>query len=334
MSELRHTFGTLGSMPEPPDREISRSKGRDRHRSPDLTRSANPQELVVLAIVTNGDWHRHILQALHSRATVVCAPHMRWSSTEAQRQPDVVLVHLDPKMLCEASLWLLLSQLRRRFVDSILATYCDLSESAVRLLTCSVRAGIETTWLRGHDQLPLRLLELVEKRCAAAMVGAVLGRIRPVPPSIGPIVVHCLERVLDTVPTVHVVAQEMHVHRRTLASRFRAAGYPPPAVFISWSRLLLSAHLLDDPLLNVSQVARRLHFPSASQYRGMLRRYIGITPMDLRRRGALATVVDRFGLICKLGVAPSSRPRASDAPAVRIRYGVPPIEGRTLSSSD
>jgi AraC-like DNA-binding protein len=248
----------------------------------------------VLALATSGEWRRHVLHTLRSCAIVECVPHKRWFSAATSRRPNAVIVHLDPTVFTEASLVLCLTQLRKQYGDAPLATYSDLSPAAVRLLACASRIGVAAMWLRGHDPLELNVPELIQRHGASAYVADVLDGIRPVPARIGALVSCCLRNSFARVLTVQALAGEVRIHRRTLVNRFRMAGFPPPAAFISWSRLLISARLLDDPWLSVSDIARLLHFASPSQYRGMLRRYTDFAPTALRRRGALATVVERF----------------------------------------
>jgi AraC-like DNA-binding protein len=205
-----------------------------------------------------------------------------------------VIVHLDTQVFSEASLVLFLARLRQQYGVAALATYSDVDVSAVRLLACAIRFGVHTTWLRGHDQLAARLQEFIERNCASAVAAQVLAAIDPVPASIRLAVSGCLHHAFSDVLTVGVLGKEMSAHRRTLVNRFRAAGYPSPGAFITWSRLLVSARLLDDPSISVSDVTRWLHFVSPSQYRGMLRRYAGLTPTEMRHHGALATLAERF----------------------------------------
>jgi transcriptional regulator GlxA family with amidase domain len=170
--------------------------------------------------------------------------------------------------------------------------------------------GIKTTWLRGHDHLGVRVLELIERRSPSQVTAAVINRLEPIPPRVRRAVTWCFEVAFDGVPTVEHLARDMAVHRRTLVNRFRAAGYPSPAAFITWSRLLLAARMLDDHRVSVSEVTRALHFASPSQYRGMLRRYADLTPSAMRRRGALASVSERFHRACTVpcsGMADVSR---------------------------
>lgn len=248
----------------------------------------------VLVAVTHTEWRRHFLLGGRSRAIVVCVPHSRWPSASVEGRPDAVIVHLDPNVFTEASLALFLAHLRRDHGSTAIATYCDLNAKSVRLLACAIRSGVETTWIRGHDHLATRLTELLQRNSATAVVAAVLDAIEPVPGCVREAVVRCLQRAFNDALTVGALSSDLLVSRRTLVNRFRAAGYPPPATFITWSRLLVSARLLDDSPVSVAGIARWLHFASASQYRGTLRRYVALTPTELRRLGALATLVARF----------------------------------------
>jgi AraC-like DNA-binding protein len=252
------------------------------------------QGLTVLVIVTSNEWRRHILHALRWWNGVVCEPHNRWQEAAAVRRPDAVIIHLDPQSLSEASLPPFIARVRARCGSNALATYSDLDAESVRLLGCAVRSGIQPTWLRGHDHIATRVRELTHRNCVSAIIANVLDAVDPVPAGIRVAVIRCLHGSLSNRLTVARLSEELGVSRRTLVNRFNVAGYPSPAAFITWSRLLVSARLLDDPSVRVSEVVRWLHFLSPSQYRGMLQRYAGVTPTELRRRGALITLADRF----------------------------------------
>jgi AraC-like DNA-binding protein len=270
-------------------------------RPPAFALETEAKSPIVLGIVTSAEWRRHVLLALRPHATVVCVPHGRWPVTTMSHRPDVVLVHLDPQIFSEASAVLLLTRLRKEYGDAALATYSDLSPGAVRLLASAIRFGIATTWLRGHDHLALRLAEFVAGKGAGLLVAEVIRVIEPLPASIRDAVLCSLQQSFTHVATVEMLADVIGVTRRTLVNRFRAAGFPPPSVFISWSRLLIAARLLENSFVSASCVARELHFASPSQFRGMLQRYTGLTPTELRQRGPLRSVAECFQLTRSVG---------------------------------
>src|SRR4029079_12236459 len=88
------------------------------------------------------------------------------------------------------------------------------------------------------------------------------------------------------------IAHALGIARRTLVSRLASAGLPGPAALITWSRLLVVAHLLEDPARSVDQVAAAVGFPSSTSLRVTCKRYTGVRPLDLRSRGGHRHVLD------------------------------------------
>src|SRR5581483_2431497 len=75
-------------------------------------------------------------------------------------------------------------------------------------------------------------------------------------------------------------------------ARRRHASLPSLAASISWSRLFVAARLLEDLHRPVGRVALHLGFASGSALRGMLKRYTGLTPGEVRCGGGLDRVID------------------------------------------
>ena len=103
----------------------------------------------------------------------------------------------------------------------------------------------------------------------------------------------CLEYVSTS--TSHVdVAKRLGVDRKMLQKRCRLAGLPAPGALFTWTRLMSAAAMLDSPGRRVEDVAASLAFGSASALRNALKRHTGMSATELRRGGALATVIEAF----------------------------------------
>jgi AraC-like DNA-binding protein len=87
------------------------------------------------------------------------------------------------------------------------------------------------------------------------------------------------------------LAQLLALPRRTVSQRLDTAGFPPPRRLLTWGRLVVAAHLLEDEHRTADRVAESLGFPSGSAFRNLCRRYLHSTPSEIRRRGGAAFVV-------------------------------------------
>lgn len=154
--------------------------------------------------------------------------------------------------------------------------------------------GVHELILEGVDDTGIALraaLQSAVRQCAATRV---LDALRPhVSADALPFVRYCLERA-SCGPSVTDAADWLGVHRKTLVYRLRRSQLPPPSAIIGWCRLFLASDLLDDPRRSVASVALELDFPSTSALRGMLRRYTGLRPQDLRARGGLRVALAMF----------------------------------------
>lgn len=156
------------------------------------------------------------------------------------------------------------------------------------------QAGVHELVMQGFDDEGIALraaLESATRRCAAARVLMALGP--TMPSDVLPFLRYSLE-FADAEPTVTSAAAYLGVHRKTLVYRLQRAGLPPPSAIIGWCRLFVAAHLLEDVRRSVAQVALAVQFASSAALRGMLRRYTGMRPADLRRAGGLDALLHRF----------------------------------------
>lgn len=170
------------------------------------------------------------------------------------------------------------------------------------------QAGVHELVIQGFDDVGITLravLESASRHCAGTRVLQAL-HLR-VPAEVLPFVRYCLGRAAFE-PSVTDAARYLGVHRKTLVYRLRQAALPPPSAMVGWCRLFLAAHLLEDPDRSVSQVALDLDFPSSAALRGMLRRYTGLRPQDVRSHGGLDEMLRLFlqGLDAPVHTGPRS----------------------------
>lgn len=72
---------------------------------------------------------------------------------------------------------------------------------------------------------------------------------------------------------------------RTLLRWTERSALPPPRQLLAWLRILVAAQLLDDPGRTVLSVALACGYSSDTGLRRVTQRFLGETPMSLRRRG-------------------------------------------------
>jgi AraC-like DNA-binding protein len=90
------------------------------------------------------------------------------------------------------------------------------------------------------------------------------------------------------------MARALSVSRATLLRWCGVAGLPPPRRLLLWIRLLLAASLLDDPGHSVRTVSEVCGYSSPNALRNALRALSGLSPTELRERGGLKVLGDRF----------------------------------------
>ena len=108
--------------------------------------------------------------------------------------------------------------------------------------------------------------------------------------------------------TVETLAAHLGVHRQTLATWCRNQQFLHPEEVLIWSRLLLVAAMLEGSGRSANALATELDFPSVVALRNQLKRYTGMTALEVRDRG-LDAVLRVFDKAVK---------RAKDRPASRV----------------
>jgi len=79
-----------------------------------------------------------------------------------------------------------------------------------------------------------------------------------------------------------------------VSERLSGAAFPPPRRLLTWGRLILAAHLLEDTHRSADRIAVTLDFPSGSAFRNTCQRYLHATPKEIRDRGGAAFVIRMF----------------------------------------
>jgi AraC-like DNA-binding protein len=69
---------------------------------------------------------------------------------------------------------------------------------------------------------------------------------------------------------------------------------------LTWAKLLHAGRWLTDPGRSAQSISRQLEYSSGAAFRRALRSYGGLTPTQVRERGGLAPVLERFLDACGL----------------------------------
>ena len=212
-------------------------------------------------------------------------------STIVQTTPRYSLLVIEPFDRSRAPTAPTVLRLRRSRPDLWIIGYLTRGNAADFLEFA--RAGVHDIVFRG-ETAEAELRECIARGLRTVARGRVLTSLEDsLSDDALALVGFCLEMVSNS--TSHVdVAKRLGVDRKTLQKRCRLAGLPAPGALFTWTRLMSAAAMLESPGRHVGDVASSLAFGSASALRNALKRHTGMSATELRRGGALATVIEAF----------------------------------------
>ena len=182
-------------------------------------------------------------------------------------------------------------QLKHRMPRLTLIAYVSFTAERAHDLFHAGRQGMDALILADQDDAPRVLLATVEQaesRSLGALVRLALDGIDPT----------ARDALLLAVTRAHQrlspesLARLLALPKRTVSQRLARAGFPPPQRLLSWGRLIVAAHLLEDPQRSAGRVSAALDFPSAGAFRNLCQRYLSATPSEIRARGGAAFVLE------------------------------------------
>jgi AraC-like DNA-binding protein len=204
--------------------------------------------------------------------------------------------------------------LKLRFPRVALVAYVGVTPERARDMFDAGRCGFDGLIVADIDDAPMTLLAHVDKaeaRSVASLLRRAIGDLKPT----------ARDAILASVTRAHerltpdAFARMLAVPRRLLTRRLTDAGFPPPHRLLTWGRLIVAAHMLEDKHRSADSVAQVLDFPSGSAFRNTCQRYLHATPQQLRERGGATYVIETFMTHARRAAATPRRPRAS-RPAV------------------
>ena len=203
--------------------------------------------------------------------------------------------------------------LKLRFPRVALVAYIGVTLERARDMFDAGRCGLDGLIVADIDDAPMTLLAHVDKaeaRSVASLLRRAIGDLKPT----------ARDAVLASVTRAHerltpdAFARMLAVPRRLLTRRLTDAGFPPPHRLLTWGRLIVAAHMLEDKHRSADSVAQVLDFPSGSAFRNTCQRYLQATPQQLRERGGATYVIETFMSHARRAAAAPRRPRVPRAP--------------------
>ncbi len=264
---------------------------------------------VIATLLPNALWGQRLRLAVRERHQIV--PCDDW--TGLMRACETEPVHLAVfDLYADGTLNLEhVRQMRRRFPRCTLVAYVTPTMERARDFFDAGRIGIDGLVLADRDDQPQALRAIVEQAEARSIAGVVRAHL---PADIRPLL---RDALLIAVTRAHErlspegLSRLLTVSRRTLAQRLQEAGFPPPQRLLTWGRLIVAAHLLEDRNRSADSVAHVLDFPSGSAFRNTCQRYLQSTPQQIRDKNGASFVITT--LLSILGT-PAALGEDSDEP--------------------
>jgi AraC-like DNA-binding protein len=200
-----------------------------------------------------------------------------------------------------------LRQIKQRLPRLTLVAYVTMTVERGHDLFDAGRVGVDGLVLAGIDDAPRPLLALIEQSESKSLAGLVRLSLDGIDPAVADAVLLAVTRAHERLsPTA--LARLLALPRRAVTERLAAEGFPPPQRLLTWGRLIVAAHMLEDRHRSADRVATTLDFPSGSAFRNTCQRYLHATPGQMRSRGGAAYVVRTMLRQVSSRVASASEP--------------------------
>lgn len=200
-------------------------------------------------------------------------------------------------------------QLKQRLPRLTLVAYVDDAADRGHDFFDAGRAGVDGLVIAGLDDSPRPLLALIEAAESKSLAGLVRRSLDGIDPIVADAVLLAVTRAHERL-SPQALTRLLAQPRRAVTMRLAAEGFPPPQRLITWGRLIVAAHMLEDRHRSADRVALTLDFPSGSAFRNSCQRYLHATPGQIRARGGAAYVVRAMMRQVQANVASASEPRS------------------------
>jgi AraC-like DNA-binding protein len=257
---------------------------------------------VIATLLPNADHLQRLRTAIRDRHEIsACAD---WSSlTTACERQSVRLVLIDI-FAGDQSHFDRIRQLKRRLPRLTMIAYVTFTADRAYDLFDAGRQGIDGLILAGQTDAPRALLSLVEQaesRSLAMIVRQSVDGLDSV----------AVDALLIAVTRAHerlspdALSRLIALPRRTVSAHLHRAGFPSAQRLLTWGRLIVAAHMLEESHRSAQRVAGALEFPSGSAFRNTCQRYLHAAPNEIRARGGASFVIRM--MLSQLHTASESR---------------------------
>lgn len=201
----------------------------------------------------------------------------------------VEAIVLDPRDSAGGNLRTAVARIERIAPDTSIVLYATMADVADGTVTSS---GAHDFILAEETDTTFAIQHLIFNAVGRRAAGYVITALRKHLPD--PVAAFAETAVrFPSLTSVEAVTEHMGIHRQTVAVWTRKHACPHPEELLHWSRLLLLARLLEKTNRSVGALAVDLEFPSVIALRNCLKRYTGMTAMEVRSAG-FAAVLGRF----------------------------------------
>ena len=200
-------------------------------------------------------------------------------------------------------------QLKQRLPRLTLVAYVTMTLERGHDLFDAGRAGVDGLILAGQDDAPRPLLATIERAESKSLAGLIRRSLDGVDQLVTDAVLLAVTRAHERLSPTGL-ARLLAQPRRAVTHRLAAEGFPPPQRLLTWGRLVVAAHMLEDKHRSADRVAATLDFPSGSAFRNTSQRYLHATPGEIRTRGGAAYVVRALMRQVQARVTSASEPRS------------------------
>jgi AraC-like DNA-binding protein len=211
-------------------------------------------------------------------------------------------------------------QLKQRLPRLTLVAYVTMAAERGHDLFDAGRAGIDGLVLAGQDDAPRPLLAIIERAESKSLAGLIRRSLDGVDLVVTDAVLLAVTRAHERLSPTGL-ARLLAQPRRAVTHRLAAEGFPPPQRLLTWGRLVVAAHMLEDAHRSADRVAATLDFPSGSAFRNTCQRYLHATPGQIRARGGASYVMRALMRQVQARVTSATEPRArtpARAPALAV----------------
>jgi AraC-like DNA-binding protein len=181
-------------------------------------------------------------------------------------------------------------QIRTAYPRIILVAYVQVTLDRVREVFEAGRYGFDGLIVADQDDSPHAMMSLIEQAEARGLAAQVRRAVGDVNPTARDALLAAVSRSHESLSPDRL-ARVLGISRRLMARFLADARFPRPQRLLTWGRLIVAAHMLEDPKRSADSVAYALSFPSGSAFRNTCQRYLSSTPHEIRPRGGAAYAI-------------------------------------------